>query len=50
VDFIEHLDEVGYLSCLVSIFVYIAYVGLELIFAVISIYCGLPLAIEKFSL
>jgi hypothetical protein len=29
--FIERLDEVGPLSCLVSIFVYIAYLGLELI-------------------
>jgi hypothetical protein len=49
VDFIEHLDEVGLLSCLSSIFVYIAYLGLELISVVISIYCGLPLAIERFS-
>jgi hypothetical protein len=36
VDFIERLDEVGLLSCLASIFVYIAYLRLELISAVIS--------------
>jgi hypothetical protein len=46
VDFIERLDEVGYLSCLVSIFVYIEYLRLELISAVISVFCGLPHAIE----
>ena len=33
--FIEHPDEVGYLSCLVIIFIYISYLGLELIYAVI---------------
>jgi hypothetical protein len=33
--FIERLDEVGSLSCLVSMFVYIAYLRLELISAVI---------------
>jgi hypothetical protein len=33
--FIECLDEVGSLSCLVIIFIYIAYLGLELISAVI---------------
>jgi hypothetical protein len=48
-DFIERLDEVGLLSCLANIFVYILYLGLEFIFAVISFYCGLPLAIEIFS-
>jgi hypothetical protein len=46
VDFIEHLNEVGLLSCLASIFVYIAYLRIELISVVISFYCGLPLAIE----
>jgi hypothetical protein len=49
VDFIEHMDEVGFLSCLVRIFVYIAYLGLELISAIISVCCGLPHAIERFS-
>jgi hypothetical protein len=49
VEFIERLDEVGLLSCLASIFVYIAYLILELIFAFISVCCGLPLAIERFS-
>jgi hypothetical protein len=49
VDFIECLDEVGLLSCLASIFFYIEYLRIELIFAVISICCGLPLAIERFS-
>jgi hypothetical protein len=49
VDFIERLDEVGCLSFLVSIFVYIAYLRLELIYGVISICCGLPHAIERFS-
>jgi hypothetical protein len=49
IDFFERLDEVGPLSHLVSIFVYIEYLGLELIYAVISIGCGLPLAIEIFS-
>jgi hypothetical protein len=49
VEFIERLDEVGLLSCLASIFVYVAYLRIELIFAVISVYCGLPLAIEIFS-
>jgi hypothetical protein len=48
-DFIECLDEVGSLSCLLSILVYIAYLILELIFAVISICCGLLHAIELFS-
>jgi hypothetical protein len=33
--FIEHLDEVGSLSCLVRIFIYIEYLGLELISAII---------------
>jgi cytochrome c oxidase subunit IV len=33
--FIERLDEVGSLSCLVSIFIYIAYLRLELIYTVI---------------
>jgi hypothetical protein len=41
VDFIECLDEVGSLSCLVSIFVYIAYLRLELISAVIFVCCVL---------
>jgi hypothetical protein len=41
--FIEHLDEVGYLSCLVSIFVYIAYLILELIFAVIPFVVVYPM-------
>jgi hypothetical protein len=36
VDFIKHLDEVGLLSCLASIFVYIAYLRRELIYVVIS--------------
>jgi hypothetical protein len=36
VDFIERLDEVGLLSCLASIFVFIAYLRRELISAVIS--------------
>jgi hypothetical protein len=49
VDFIERLDEVGILSFIASIFVYIAYLRLELISAVISVCCGLPLAIEIFS-
>ena len=49
VDFIEHLDEVGILSCLASIFVYIAYLRIELISAIISVCCGFPLAIERFS-
>jgi hypothetical protein len=48
VEFIEHLDEVGILYCLASIFFYIAYLRLELISVVISVYCGLPLAIEIF--
>jgi hypothetical protein len=47
VDFIERLDEVGSLSCLVSIFVYIAYLILDLIYIVIFICCGLPLAIPR---
>jgi hypothetical protein len=47
--FIKRLDEVGFLSCLVSILVYISYLRLELISAFISVYCGLPLAIERFS-
>jgi hypothetical protein len=46
VDFIEHLDAVGSLSCLVSMFFYIEYLRLELIYVVISVYCGLPHAIE----
>jgi hypothetical protein len=33
--FIERPDEVGSLSCLVRIFVYITYLRLELIYAVI---------------
>jgi hypothetical protein len=41
VDFIECLDEVGLLTCLASIFFYIAYLRRELIFAVISVYFGL---------
>jgi hypothetical protein len=49
-DFIERLDEVGILYFLSSIFVYIAYLRIELISAVISICCGFPLAIERFSL
>jgi hypothetical protein len=49
VDFIERLDKVGLLSYVDSIFVYIAYLRLELIYAVIYVYCGLPLAIERFS-
>jgi hypothetical protein len=49
-DFIKCMDEVGLLYCLVSIFVYISYLILELISAVISIYCGLPLDIERFFL
>jgi hypothetical protein len=49
-DFIERLNEVGSLSCLVSIFSYIAYLRLEFISAVIFAYCGLPLAIERFSI
>jgi hypothetical protein len=49
VDFIERLDEVGLLSCLSSIFFYIEYLIIELISAAISVYCGLPLAIEIFS-
>jgi hypothetical protein len=48
-EFIEHLDEVGFLSCLASTFVYITYLRIELISAVISICCGFPLAIESFS-
>jgi hypothetical protein len=47
--FIERLDEVGSLSCLDSIFIYIAYLGLDLISAFISICFGLPLAIDLFS-
>jgi hypothetical protein len=46
VDFIKRPDEVGSLSCLVSMFVYIAYLRLELIYAVISICFSLPHAIE----
>ena len=46
VDFIERLDEVGLLSCLANIFVYIAYLRLELISVVIFVYCGLPHSIE----
>jgi hypothetical protein len=46
VEFIEHLDEVGSLFCLVSMFVYISYLILELISIVISVCCGLPHAIE----
>jgi hypothetical protein len=42
-------DEVGYLSYLVSIFVYLAYLRLELIYAVIFVCCGLLHAIERFS-
>jgi hypothetical protein len=42
VDFIEHLDEVGILSCLDSMFFYIAYLRIELISGIISICCGLP--------
>jgi hypothetical protein len=49
VDFIELLDEVGRLSCLATIFVYIEYLRVELIVVVSSIYCGLPLSIEMFS-
>jgi hypothetical protein len=49
VDLIERRDEVGLLSCLAIIFVYIAYLIIELISAVISICCGLSLAIERFS-
>ena len=49
VDFIEHLDGVGILSYLDSIFFYIAYLRLELISVVIFVFCGLPLAIEIFS-
>jgi hypothetical protein len=45
-DFIERLDEVRSLSCLVSTFVYITYLRLELIYATISICCGLSHAIE----
>jgi hypothetical protein len=48
-DFIDRLDEVGLLSCLASIFFYIEYFGIEFISAVISIFCGFPLAIERFS-
>jgi hypothetical protein len=50
VEFIERLDKVCLLSCLASIFFYIAYLGIELISAVISICCGFPLTIEIFSL
>jgi hypothetical protein len=42
VDFIERLDEVGILSCIASIFVYITDLIRELISAVIFVYCGLP--------
>jgi hypothetical protein len=49
VDFIERLDEVGLLSYLSSIFVYIAYLRLELISTVVFFCCGLPLAIKRFS-
>jgi hypothetical protein len=49
VDFIERLDEVGSLSCLVRIFFYIKYFILELIFVVIFVCCGLPHAIDLFS-
>jgi hypothetical protein len=49
VDFIGRLDEVGILYCLASIFVYIAYLRIELISKVIFICCSLPLAIERFS-
>jgi hypothetical protein len=40
------LDEVGSLSCLVSILFYIEYLRLELISAVIYVCCGLPHSIE----
>jgi hypothetical protein len=50
VDFIECLDEVGFLSCLSRIFVYITYLIVELIYVVISVFCGLPLSIERFFL
>jgi hypothetical protein len=49
VDFIECLDKVGSISYLVSIFSYIEYLRLELISAVISVCCGLPLSIDIFS-
>jgi hypothetical protein len=48
-DFIKRLDEVGLLSCLAIIFVYIEYLRIELISAVIFVCCGSPLAIERFS-
>jgi hypothetical protein len=41
--FIEHSDEVGSLSCLVSIFIYIAYLGLELIYEVIPSFVVYPI-------
>jgi hypothetical protein len=43
-DFIERLDEVGLLSCLASIFVYIAYLRREFISKFISVCYGLPYA------
>jgi hypothetical protein len=49
VDFIERLDKVVSLSCLVIIFSYIANLILELISAVVFVYCGLSLAIDIFS-
>jgi hypothetical protein len=47
--FIEHLDEVRLLSYITSIFVYIAYLRIELISTFIYVCCGLPLSIEIFS-
>jgi hypothetical protein len=41
-------DEVGSYPSLVRIYIYLAYLSLELIFGCRSIYCGLPLAIEIF--
>jgi hypothetical protein len=46
--FIEHLEEVGFLSCLVSIFIYIAYLGLELISVVISSIVVYPIPCSDF--
>jgi hypothetical protein len=42
VEFIERLDKIGLLYCIASIFIYIAYLRIDFISAVISICCGLP--------
>jgi hypothetical protein len=48
--FFGHLNEVGFYPSLVRIFIYIAYLRLQLVFGCRFVCCGFPLALEIFSM